>query len=85
MFQLEKCSRSEQKMSLSIIERLGVSDRYIEEWNLILRIWKVFIQEHKVDTKRLPNPENVRFNHRPFPITGSSGVQELIREIVNNA
>lgn len=84
MFQLDKCSRSEQNMSLSIIERLVVPDRYIAEWNQILRIWKVFVHEHKVDTKKLPNPDNVKFNHRPFPITGSSGIQELIKEIVKN-
>ncbi len=83
MFQLEKCPNAEQQESLKIIESIIVPIRYNEVWSQIVRIWQVFVREHKLDTKSLPNPYGVKYNQRPFPITGSVGVQELIKEIIN--
>ena len=85
LYQLEKCNYSERRYSLSIIEGLCVPTRYESAWNQILRIWRVYAKDLSLNTKTLPNPDGVRYNQRPFPITGSSGVQDVIKEIIKNA
>lgn len=85
LFQLEKCNYSERRDSLSLIESLSVPARYEAAWNQILRIWSTFAKDLCLNTKTLPNPDRVRYSQRPFPITGSSGVQEVIKEIIKYA
>lgn len=84
LYQLEKCSFSERKESLSLVENMVVPARYEFAWNQILRIWRTFVNEGRINTKTLPNPDGVRYSQRPFPITGSSGVQDIIKEIIRN-
>lgn len=85
VYLLEKCSYEERRDSLAIIEQLRVPSKYTASWNQILRIWKTFVDELQVNTKTLPNPDGVRYSIRPYPIIGSSGIQELIKEIIKNS
>lgn len=85
MYQLEKCCYAERRDSLAIIEQLRVPSEYTASWDQILRIWKAFANELQVNTKTLPNPDGVRYGIRPYPIIGSSGIQDLIKEIVKNS
>lgn len=85
MYLLEKCSNEERRNSLAIIEQLCVPSEYTASWNQILRIWRTFVNELQVNTKTLPNPDSVRYGIRPYPIIGSSGVQDLIKEIIKNS
>lgn len=85
MFLLEKCSNEERRESLDLIEQLRVPSEYTASWNQILRIWKTFVNELQVNTKTLPNPDGVRYGIRPYPIMGSSGIQDLIKEIFKNS
>lgn len=85
LYQLEKCSYSERMDSLSIIESLSVPTRYETAWNQILRIWSTFAIDLCLNTKTLPNPDGVRYSQRPFPITGSLGIQDVIKEIIKYA
>ena len=81
----ERICYDEKKRSLSFIEKIPIPYAYEAEWNQILRIWRTYVTDRSINTKTLSNPDNVRYNHRPFPITGSSGIQDLIREIRDNA
>lgn len=85
LYQLEKCPYAERKNSLSIIEQITPPIGYESEWNQILRIWRTFAKELRIDTKTLPNPDGIRYSQRPYPIKGGVGVQELIKEIIKNA
>lgn len=85
MYLLEKCSNEERRNSLAIINQLRVPSEYTASWNQILRIWKTFVDELQVNTKVLPNPDGVRYDIRPYPIIGSSGIQDLIKEIIKNS
>lgn len=85
LYQLEKCPYAERKSSLSIIERISPPNGYEAEWNQVLRIWRTFAKDLKIDTKTLPNPDGIRYSQRPYPIKGGVGVQELIKEIVKNS
>lgn len=84
LYQIEKCSYAERISSLSIIESISTPNGYEAEWSQILRIWRTFAKELKVDTRTLPNPDGIRYSKRPFPIKGGVGVQELIKEIIKN-
>lgn len=84
LYKLEKCSFIERDNSLAILEDLKVPVKYAAPWNQILRIWRTFAYELQVNTKELPNPNGVKYSQRPFPIIGSSGIQDLIKEIVRN-
>lgn len=85
MYLLEKCSYEERRDSLAIIEQLRVPSEYTASWNQILRIWKTFVNELQVNTITLPNPDSVKYGIRPYPIIGSSGIQDLIKEIIKNS
>lgn len=85
MYLLEKCSYEERRDSLAIIEQLRVPSEYTASWNQILRIWRTFVNELQVNTKTLPNPDSVKYGIRPYSIIGSSGIQDLIKEIIKNS
>ena len=85
LYQFEKCSFRERRGSLAMIEQLHVPSEYTVLWNQILRIWRSFVNDHYVNTKTLPNPDGVRYSIRPRPITSSTGVQDLIKEIIKNS
>ena len=85
LIDFERICYEEKKKSLIFVENIPIPYAYEAEWNQILRIWRTYVNLKSINTKTLSNPDNIAYNHRPYPITGSIGVQELIKEIRDKA
>ena len=81
----ERICYQEKKKSLAFVENIPIPYAYEAEWNQILKIWRTYVNFNSINTKTLSNPDNVVYNHRPYPITSSIGIQELIKEIRDKA
>lgn len=78
---IETLSSSEKKKREVQLSKVSYPDLLSSSWAVIEDIWKSFVYQGYVDTKKLQHPSNLKIKHTPYPIRGSAGVKILIRSI----
>ena len=78
---IETLSSSEKKKREVQLSKVSYPDLLSSSWAVIEDIWKSFVYQGYVDTKKLQHPSNLKIKHTPYPIRGCDGVKILIRSI----